>query len=336
MSNRAFSISSSNLLTANPSSEKMIYKSNSASDTMNLSLTGLVSAVPTTDTAVLVGKKEVQTADIFTSLTAANLASAAAGTVRVYGQGTAGAGYVFYSDLPSNNDILIIGLNGYTRTYTYKSSLTGGANEIKIAATVAAQATNLYEAINAGSNAGTDYGTGTVAHADLIATAPTGANVPLTDRLATSRALVWSFTQTGTAHTMQIPVGGMNGSILAQLAAGVTQLYNSFSLSTEDLGSNTLPALAAPTTAAIRLSGRHPCLRFKCANVSAAITLKYQTSTDGVNWSDGITSITSLDDNSVASPRTVVPGEGAIEYIRLVFTGNTNTTDSAVDARVIY
>lgn len=336
MSNIAFSISSTNLLTANPSSEKMIYKSTSAADTMNLSLTGLVSAVSTTDTAVLVGKKEVQTADTFTSLTAANLASVAAGIVRVYGQGTAGAGYIFYSALPANNDTIIIGLTGYTRTYTYKSSLTGSANEIKIAATVAAQATNLYEALNAGSNAGTDYGTGTTAHADLIATAPTGANVPVTDRLATSRLLVWSFTQTGTAHTMQIPVGGANGTALAQLAAGVTQLYNSFSLATEDLSSNTLPALVAPTTAWIRLSGRHPCLRFRCANVSVAITLKYQTSTDGINASDGITAITSLDDNAVASPRTVVPGEGAVEYIRLVFTGNTNTTDSALDARVIY
>lgn len=336
MSHKAFSISSSNLLTANPSSEKMIFKSTSAADTMSLSLTGLVSAVSTTDTASLVGKKEVQTADTFTSLTAANLASAAAGIVRVYGQGSAGAGYVAYSALPANNDTLIIGLTGYTRTYTYKTSLTGAANEIKIAATVALQATNLYEALNAGANAGTDYGTGTTAHADLTATAPTGANVPVTDLLATSRLLVWSFTQTGTAHTMQIPVGGANGTALAQLAAGITQLYNNFTLSTEDLSSNTLPALVAPVTGWIRVGGKRCSLRFRCANVAVAIALKYQTSTDQVNASDGVTSITSLDNNPVATPVTVVPGEGSVEYIRLYFTGNTNTTDSALDARVIY
>lgn len=337
MSHTAFAISSTNLLTAQPSSEKIIFKSTSAADTMNLSLTGLVAAVSTTDTAALVGKREVQTADTFTSLTAANLASAAAGNVRVYGQGTAAQGSIIVATLPANNDTLKIGIVGLEQTYTFKSSLTGAANEIKIAATINAQATNIYEAINAGANSGTDYGTGTVANAYVSAAAPVGASVTITDKLATSRLLGWTLSQTvGATLTLTAPIGGVNGSVLASLPTATTQLYNAFTLASEGLASNTLPALATPTTQSVRTGGRNTSLRFKCANVVSAIALKYQTSTDNTNWSDGLTSISSLDDNSVASPRIVVPGEGSIEYIRLVFTANANTIDSALDARVVY
>jgi hypothetical protein len=116
----------------------------------------------------------------------------------------------------------------------------------------------------------------------------------------------------------------------------VTQLYDSFTLLSEDLVENTLPAGVAPTTDPVTIGGGSCTLRFKTANVATSIPLKYQTSTDGVNWSDGATAISNLDDNAVLTPLYVYPAERNISLLRLVFTANANTTDTALDAQVIY
>lgn len=330
-----FTSSSSFLLTAQPSSsgEKLIYRSSDASDTGNASITGLVSAVSTTDTAALTGKREVQTSDTYTSLTAVNLASAQAGTVTVYGQGTKAIGSIRVDTLPANNDTLLVGLTGFTQTYTFKTTLTGAANEIKIAASINAQATNIYEALNAGANAGTDYGTGTTANAYVTASAPSGAALAITDKIAVSRSLAWAISQgAGTTLTITSPSGGVTGTLLATVAIGDTSRYNEFTLDTEDLATKTLPAKVAPTTASVLINGKTCTLRFLCENISSGIPVKYQTSTDNSNWHDGAVSISNLDNNT----QFIVPTEQNIQRIRLVFTGNTNTSDSAIDARVIF
>ena len=67
---------------------------------------------------------------------------------------------------PANDSTLVFG----SRTYTFKTVLTGAANEIKIGDIAADTLDNVKAAFNAGAGAGTVYGTGTVAHADVIAT----------------------------------------------------------------------------------------------------------------------------------------------------------------------
>lgn len=66
---------------------------------------------------------------------------------------------------PANNDTLTIG----ARVYTFKTTLTGAANEIKIGVANTDTALNIKKALLAQATAGTDYGTGTVAHADVAA-----------------------------------------------------------------------------------------------------------------------------------------------------------------------
>lgn len=61
---------------------------------------------------------------------------------------------------PANNDEVQVG----GVTYTFKTVLTGAANEVKIGAADSDTATNLAAAINASAGAGTLYGTGTVAN----------------------------------------------------------------------------------------------------------------------------------------------------------------------------
>lgn len=94
---------------------------------------------------------------------------------------------------PANNDTVTIGpvtregavVAGTTVVYTFKTTLTGAANEIKIAASAALTLDNLKCAINdSGCSEGTDYGTGTTAHPVANATTNTDttqlvvANIP--------------------------------------------------------------------------------------------------------------------------------------------------------------
>jgi hypothetical protein len=72
---------------------------------------------------------------------------------------------------PSNNQTVTI--DG--KVYTFKTTLTGAADEVLIGANAAAQASNLADAINDNSaNEGATYGTGTVAHTTVTASVNSG------------------------------------------------------------------------------------------------------------------------------------------------------------------
>jgi hypothetical protein len=63
-------------------------------------------------------------------------------------------------NVPSNNDTVTLG----STTYTYKTTLTGVANEVLIGVTTTSALANLKSAINQSSGRGTTYGNGTVAN----------------------------------------------------------------------------------------------------------------------------------------------------------------------------
>jgi hypothetical protein len=70
---------------------------------------------------------------------------------------------------PSDGDTFVLG----AITYTFKTNLTGAANEIKIGADAATTLDNVKSAVNATAGAGSTYGTGTVANAQASATTNT-------------------------------------------------------------------------------------------------------------------------------------------------------------------
>ena len=73
-----------------------------------------------------------------------------------------------------------------TKVYTLKTALTvpAVANEILIAGSVTAMLDNIKAAVNAGTGAGTTYGTGTVANPDLTAGTKTGTTILFTANVA--------------------------------------------------------------------------------------------------------------------------------------------------------
>lgn len=86
----------------------------------------------------------------------------------------ASAELTFSGSALTDADTVTIGV----RTYTFKTVLSGAANEVLIGA-VTASLVNLKAAVNGAAGAGTIYSTGTVAHADVDATILTGTTVLL-------------------------------------------------------------------------------------------------------------------------------------------------------------
>ncbi len=86
-----------------------------------------------------------------------------------YGSGTIAAqkatARLDFTGQPADGKLLVVG----AKTYTYKTTLTPAANEIKIGTTVLITVSNTVAAIQAGAGAGTAYGTGTTANTDADA-----------------------------------------------------------------------------------------------------------------------------------------------------------------------
>lgn len=352
-----FQVSAAGSFDAQPSSsgEKIIVRSTNAADTMNASFSGSVASTPTAETLALLGAREVQTTNAFETLTLVKMASAPAGTVNFYSQGGKGSGVIAVGANPANNTTLTIGLTGFTQVYTFKTVLTGAANEILIGATIFETASNIFEAINNGTvaeanngtNAGTNYGTGTVrntfidaystaafATADLDRTTQT--SVYIRDRLAIIRQLTWVLSSTAAAGVFTSLVsilGATTGTLLVSLTASATQVTDAMIFYNPTLsavlGTGLLLAATTPTSDPLYIGGKSTNIHLLAANYASAVTANLEVSDDGITWvSMGIT-IAALDNNEQwfwCAPA---------EWFRLVISVNANTTDVALHASVI-
>lgn len=95
------------------------------------------------------------------------------------GAGTPAGGLVTFAGTADADDTVTIG----SVTYTFKTSVATTANEILIGASAAATASNLAAAINNGVGSGTLFGSSTVVHPTVAASATTGV-VSLTAKAA--------------------------------------------------------------------------------------------------------------------------------------------------------
>jgi flagellin len=180
---------------------------------------GLGGAVAATGTlSQAAGSPAVAASDVFTG--AAFTASAVATTTLT----VAGTG-------PADSDQVAIG----GKTYTFKTTLTGAANEVAIGGTAAQAFLNLKAAVNAApGGAGSAYGTGTV------------ANVNVTATTATATTLVFNANVNGlggNAITSTTTVAGDEAFTAGTLAGGTAG-------STVSVGGKTYTFVAALSTTA--------------------------------------------------------------------------------------
>jgi hypothetical protein len=108
-----------------------------------------------------------------------------------------------------NNETVTVG----NRTYTFKTALTGAANEVLIGADAAASIQNLKDAINRTGTPGTQYSAATVRHPDVTAGASDATTVVIasTDSNANS-AFTTTETMTNFAFTGATASAGTLGS----------------------------------------------------------------------------------------------------------------------------
>lgn len=319
-------------INAQPVTEKLIVRSTDAADTATLTASGTVSASPDTDAITLLGKREVEGTKAFSApLVAARLSTTCDGTVTIRGQGTKAQGVIRLDTNPNNDDTLVIGLTGFTRTYIYKTTLTGAANEVLRDATDAeVTAGNLNRAINAAATAGTNYGTGTVAHAHLSSTV-SGSILTFTDKIACLRQLVWSFSQTGTAHALGTMTGGVDGTLLVTLAIGEVNKIAAIALDDESLALGRLPALVDWYSDWITLAGKRATIYLDGGTVSSgSITAAYQTTTDALKANVRTEAIGNVNANSQIKPLTE-----SSEWVRLHLT-STSPAAISVNAKIVF
>jgi hypothetical protein len=121
---------------------------------------------------------------------------------------------------PANNDTVTIGAT----VYTFKTTLTGAANEVLIGASAAAALTNLKSAINATAGAGSTYGTGTVANASVTGTTLTATTLLLEaiDKTVTGSGIAVSETSTHLSFDNASLLGGTGGQTVDNLSKSAT------------------------------------------------------------------------------------------------------------------
>jgi hypothetical protein len=118
---------------------------------------------------------------------------------------------------PANNETVTIGITPGV-VYTFKTTLTGAANEVLLGATPAAALDNLKSAVNGTAGEGTTYGTGTVANTSVSATTNTDTTQLFVARVPGTVGNAYVSTETGATMAF----GGATFASGTQTATGST------------------------------------------------------------------------------------------------------------------
>lgn len=312
---------------------KLYARSSSAIDAGTLTVSGIDDVGSANSEALtLAGKVEVSGADLFTKALSASLSAAQDGNISIYREGEKAGGICYLTGQPADGNYVEIGLVGFVQRYTFKTALTGSANEVFIGATVADTALNLKKAINDEGVEATNYGTGTAINPHVTA-AVDGAILSLTDKIGCNRLLGWAFAKSGANISVLNPIGGVDGVLIATIQVLGTTVFNAISLDDEELALHALPGLVDWTSDPVAVSGKNFSLHISSENVATAMAAKYQYSTQAsapTIWRDGISAVADLDNNS----QIITPGE-LVPFVRLKIN-NTNAAAASVNAKIVF
>ena len=329
MSNTAFSTSSTYRPTQPTVPTKIVVRSTSDSDDgFALSIYGDVSGVPSVDTSAGGrGRTETQTTSTFETLTQIISTDPAVGTITGLLPGTSAVGDIRGDVNPSNGDSILIGTVSQYLEYRFKNSLST-LGDVKIGATIHDTMFNLNAAINASGTPGVEY-YGSIDANPIFSGSVATDVITLTDTVPCARQLDWEVSESASNFSIRLPIGGVDGPLMFTIPPGGTISAIPLSFSTEDISTETLPALMLAVSNYVSTNGSQSMYRIYS---SQEITVKFQESTDVTNWHDspeGEITIT-------ADTWTYGTLEHIADFLRFVIVTNANTTDTILDARVIY
>lgn len=115
---------------------------------------------------------------------AAGLIDPAIHATIIHGSGvvpsTKAAGTLTFTGQPADTETLTIGAAGFTKTFTFQTTLTNVDGNVHIGASTAASVLNLIHAITLGSGSGTDYAAAMTASQWVTAAAGAGTTITIT------------------------------------------------------------------------------------------------------------------------------------------------------------
>lgn len=258
---------------------------------------------------------------------------------------------MFYAEVSTN--VVTVWLNALgnvtniaagTSTFTVATVTAGtdAANQVLIGKTIYQTARNLANAINDDTGEGSRYGTGTTVHLDLEAGATAGSTTALNgtsdyvvfvrDKYPVLRVFGWEcYLSSGSSLTIRPPSGGVDGTVLATIPPGSTQVGEAVSLDNEDLADTNFPATLTPTFDVVRLGGgpaRVTVFRH-ASDANVAFLLKAGISPDLCT-----TTLETITANG-ATPVVSALIQG-YEYLLISVSSNSNSSPARVAGFVTY
>lgn len=160
---------------------------------------------------------------------------------------------------PSNNDTCTIGI----KIYTFKTTLTGAANEVLIGAAATNSIDNLISAITDGAGVGTGegslYGTGTTVNTEATASAGAGDTMTVTALTASYAgnliATTETFTNAGNVFSVGTLLGGVR-PIPVVIVEGASAITNAIAIAAA-LNADAQFVSPVPTTALVTVTDAH-------------------------------------------------------------------------------
>lgn len=260
--------------------------------------------------------------------------------------GTKATGSIHIHSRPSDGDTVIIGLTGFTKTFTFRTGTISANGDVYSDSDLNKTAANLASAINdsstgvptTGEGQGGTYGWWNTDGANpyLTANAPSGNTFTVQDKINCKRQLGWVTTIYNGSSISLCPIsGGIDGTKIVDIPAGSKSASIStasgINLDSEDLSTTNVRGYLPLASDSVATRGRF-AVDIKCTDPAAASNIKIQLSNDSINWKDATSTITDLDSDQ---DQRITGDDLFSEYTRLYFTSYSSTISTALNIKII-
>ena len=334
------------------SGQKIYFRSDTAGDDGNILIFGKKTSDSNADAEqVAVGTNEgkiehlanAELSDVFL----VKYPSALAGNGSFFSNdGTQASGGITIVSRPATGDTIEIGLNGFTKTFTFQQTTVSANGHVYSDSDLNKTAANLASAINdastgsptAGEGSGGTYGWYNTDNPNPYLTATvSGTTVTVTDKIKCERQLSWVTTVSNASSLSICPIrGGIDGTKIVTVSASNSSASKTISsgidLDSEDLSATNVDGYLSNTAFdSVATRGRF-VVDIYCQDPGASVTPVIQLSNDNTNWRDATSTITDLNTDQ---QQHISGNDLFAEYARIKFTTWSLTNPKSFNIKII-
>lgn len=271
--------------------------------------------------------------------------TALTGTASVFSNdGTAATGSVKILSQPYDGETFIIGLSGFTKTFTFRNTVSSDG-DVKTVTDLPTVAANLASAINdlaTGSHStGGESSGGAWMNSDgsnpYFTATVSGTDITLTDKIKCNRTLDYVVTPYDTNKISVCPIrGGIDGTKIVDISSSNTSASETVSsginLDSEDLSTTNVSSYLSNTAFdSVATRGRF-VVDILCQDPGASVTPIIQISNDNINWKNATSTITDLNTDQ---NQQINGNDLFAEYARIKFTTWSLTYPKSFNFKII-